>query len=1557
MNRRKSCCYSFSDALLDSTGEAVVVVDDSEKIRMFNRTASEIFGYAAYEIIGSRLHKVILTPPQAQVDANTPSPISPGSSKTSEVLGIRKDGSSVSLECSVGQPVSIGDEEWGVRIYRLVSDRRPSETALWESEQKNQAIVETAVDGIITISSQGLVRSYNSSAGRMFQYTSAEVLGRNINMLMPEPYRSEHDTYLENYLRTGIKKVIGKGREVWGQRKDGTTFPMDLSVSEAIMIGNERMFTGVVRDISSRKKAERELSDSQLKLQAILDTAVSGIITISESCIIESVNRAVERLFQYSRDEMIGQNVIVLMPEPFRSQHNNYVGNYLRTGQKKIIGIGRQVVGRRKDGSCFPMELAVSEVVFINSRKMFTGIVEDVTERERATQMVHESERRLRAIFETALDAIITLDTQGRIRDFSPAAVAMFHWTPSEIRGKDVGLLLPQSMRERRAQFIAPCTRRVLNALRKDATVFPVELSVSFPTQVSGEQIYTAIVRDVTMETALFERDQAKRELLEMGSDGILTYDDKGLILSANPAAERCFGVKPLAGSNLSSLISTCSTCPHQQIKCSMANLLPETVDDARATTQLQLHPSARSSSCFIAPQQRAQGQENGCGCLEIKVLHATRRQRPEDRALSSQEQVEGQMEGSGPEPGSGPPSVIYTATVLLASLERTEAERRLHSTRIELLASEISAKDKAKTSFIAYIGHEIRNPLNGILGMTELLLESEPLTVEQREYAESIQSMSETLRGILNDLLDITKMEAGALSFESVRFNVRTVVESAAELFAPLILKKGVELAHYIDPNIPKNLSGDPHRLTQILVNLLSNAAKFTQCGYVLVTADLKQRTDQDVVVHFEVVDSGRGISGPTKESLFKEYMQGAVDIARKYGGTGLGLMVCKKLVEIFHGEIGVDSSEEQGSTFWFTCRFALVLSPAPSPVNALDTVTVDRNITGRIAPSNPSFHSAELPLSLDSRSREITVSPVTSEASLSVSPTEKHNEQIGMRWQEWSEGERGSMHEADAELPAKSTTMSLTIAPGYHFWPATHTSMTTVTEVHMSSAIQCLSSASTPTLLAPPLSFLPLPLSAISPSVISPHPLPLHPPPSKSPMPVLGFGCPPKRRFSIVSDERDTPRTKRRLSSSSDVAMGAEAEAEAEAVTAAEQVLGRNAMGVGAHADVESTSSKGDVLCSAVFVVANAQARRLYQRTLDDIMKEMPSVRLVAVKDLTEAADQLDSSPSPGQGPWNAVFIDERTISSPASTSPTPTVPTATLSLVASSDPLHRILAHRPHMKIVLLAEPRQAHRDPDAQMSFFSAKSGGTGSGSEEPAAKRRALSVHIPHDYTILKPPRLSRILNTLSSVCTRFVPLCTSSALMPPTALGQKSIPMRLASLRSSAPTPPPPPSSLCITKAHPPGHGPDPAQAPVPAPAQAQAQAISQTAPVKKRLILVVDDVAINRKIIVSILEKAGYETEQAADGAQAVASYRVRRHDAILLDIQMPVCNGYTATERIRELEKSENLSRVPIIALTADALESDATRCIAAGMDSHIGKPVRKQVLLDEVSHWCSK
>jgi PAS domain S-box-containing protein len=211
---------------------------------------------------------------------------------------------------------------------------------------------------------------------------------------MPSPDRERHDGYLANYVRTGQAKIIGIGREVVGLRKDGTTFPMDLSVSE-VKLGDRRLFTGLVRDITERKRAEEALRDSAQRMKAILETAVEGIITIDTRGTVESLNPAACRLFGYEATEVIGRNVSMLMPSPDRERHDSYLTNYLRTGHAKIIGIGREVVGRRKDGSLFPMELAVSEMR-IGDQRMFTGLVRDITERrelERAVAAATESER------------------------------------------------------------------------------------------------------------------------------------------------------------------------------------------------------------------------------------------------------------------------------------------------------------------------------------------------------------------------------------------------------------------------------------------------------------------------------------------------------------------------------------------------------------------------------------------------------------------------------------------------------------------------------------------------------------------------------------------------------------------------------------------------------------------------------------------------------------------------------------------------------------------------------------------------------------------------------------------------------------------------------------------------------------------------------------------------------------------------------------------------------------------------------------------------------------
>jgi len=266
------------------------------------------------------------------------------------------------------------------REYRLM------ESALRESEQRLRAIWETAVEGIITIDERGIIESLNPAACRIFGYSPEEVVSQNVSMLMPSPDRERHDGYIANYLRTGQAKIIGIGREVAGQRKDGTSFPMDLSISE-VRLGDRRLFTGMVRDITERKRAVEALRESEQRMRAILETAVEGIITIDERGVVESLNPAACRIFGYSPEEVVGRNVSMLMPSPDREQHDGYIANYLRTGQAKIIGIGREVVGQRKDGTLFPMELSIGEVR-LGERRLFTGFVRDISERRELEQAV-----------------------------------------------------------------------------------------------------------------------------------------------------------------------------------------------------------------------------------------------------------------------------------------------------------------------------------------------------------------------------------------------------------------------------------------------------------------------------------------------------------------------------------------------------------------------------------------------------------------------------------------------------------------------------------------------------------------------------------------------------------------------------------------------------------------------------------------------------------------------------------------------------------------------------------------------------------------------------------------------------------------------------------------------------------------------------------------------------------------------------------------------------------------------------------------------------------------
>jgi two-component system sensor kinase FixL len=256
-----------------------------------------------------------------------------------------------------------------------------------------RAIVDTAVDAIVVIDRHGAIRSVNKATEQLFGYAACELIGHNVKVLMPEPYTGEHDTYLANYLRTGRKKIIGIGREVVGRRKDGSVFPMDLSVGEASE-GAEPIFVGIIRDVTHRKAAELAQRESELRLRSILDTVPDAIVVIDGQAIIHSFSTAAERLFGYDSAEVVGCNVKILMPMPYRETHDGYVDRYLRTGERRIIGLGRVVVGLRKSGETFPMELQVGEFAFAG-RRYFTGFVRDLTERQEAERRIQDLQAEL----------------------------------------------------------------------------------------------------------------------------------------------------------------------------------------------------------------------------------------------------------------------------------------------------------------------------------------------------------------------------------------------------------------------------------------------------------------------------------------------------------------------------------------------------------------------------------------------------------------------------------------------------------------------------------------------------------------------------------------------------------------------------------------------------------------------------------------------------------------------------------------------------------------------------------------------------------------------------------------------------------------------------------------------------------------------------------------------------------------------------------------------------------------------------------------------------------
>ena len=399
------------------------------------------------------------------------------------------------------------------------------------------ALLETTVNPIITINHLGYIQSFNNAASTLFGYKSDEVINKNVKILMPSSVAEKHDDILKSYFQTGEKKVIGQSTEVQGKRKDGTTFPMQLSVGE-MEIDEKSMYVGIIMDLTERKQEEGLLIDTLARAAAIIDTVPDGVFTIDEQGIVQSMNPAAEKIFGYFVGEVEGKNINMLMPEPLHSSHDNYLERYVNSNESRTIGITQEVPAKHKSGIVFPIELTVNEF-YLSSSRYFTGVVRDITERKAAElelknhrdnlqKLVAVATTEINAIVQTAVNSVVTIDQDGLVHIFNPAAEKMFGWESNEIIGKNVAIIIPGIDSTTHNTFIKRYLDtheahiigigREVQALRKDGSTFPAHLAVGHCELTDDTQLFVAFIADISKQKQAEKELQAAKERAEQAA-------------------------------------------------------------------------------------------------------------------------------------------------------------------------------------------------------------------------------------------------------------------------------------------------------------------------------------------------------------------------------------------------------------------------------------------------------------------------------------------------------------------------------------------------------------------------------------------------------------------------------------------------------------------------------------------------------------------------------------------------------------------------------------------------------------------------------------------------------------------------------------------------------------------------------------------------------------------------------------------------------------------------------------------------------------------------------
>jgi PAS domain S-box-containing protein len=526
-----------------------------------------------------------------------------------------------------------------------------------------------------------------------------------------------------------------------------------------------------------------------------------------------------------------------------------------------------------------------------------------------------------------AKDIIFLSDENGNIVYANEEAIKCYGYTPEEflrlnvadLRSEKKLDLIKQQFNKAKAQGIKFETVH----FKKDRSRFPVETN-AIGIEINNRMYVISIIRDITKRRIDEQNIRYLASIVESSQDAIFAYDLNGIFTSCNDAVEKIYGFskEEILGKHISMVMTDSNDDSERILRCIKNNEVVELERRARQRKDgAKIYVSVQ-----VSPIKDIEGNIIGASAISRNISNIM---------IKEQELAQKYEELS---------ALNEELTALNEELTANEEELRTNYIELELASNRAEKASLAKSQFLTNMSHELRTPMNGIIGIAELLSYTE-LSREQIEYIQILKSSSEHLLDIINDLLDISKIEAGKLQLNNSKFNLRSNIDKLIRQVSFMASNNGVEIMCSIDPLIGYEYIGDEVRLNQVLINLINNAIKFTEEGHIYVRLKKVYETRENVMIEFSIEDTGIGIAESFRSDIFKMFTQAEYSHTRRFGGTGLGLAISKEIVRLMDGDIWFESEEGKGSTFYFTANISKA---------AIENVVNDTNIAASVNHAN---------------------------------------------------------------------------------------------------------------------------------------------------------------------------------------------------------------------------------------------------------------------------------------------------------------------------------------------------------------------------------------------------------------------------------------------------------------------------------------------------------------------------------------------------------------------------------------------------------------------------